>query len=177
MKRFSADQLRTLRNEIPIHILIENELKIPCKYSEGMFRFLCPLCGEFMASVKKETNLARCFVCNKNINTIEIVMYDKKWKFVDSVKYLQKYYDASIKQSSRDSIKKIGAMRNNKVSGSGPQAIGDILKNYLLKDSIYEKNSNPKTFERLENKIDQLSKQVEQIRIFIITIARKLNEK
>ncbi|KPA19338.1 DnaG5, partial [Candidatus Magnetomorum sp. HK-1] len=42
MKRFSEEQLRTLRNKIPIHILIESELKIPCKYSEGVFRFLCP---------------------------------------------------------------------------------------------------------------------------------------
>jgi len=48
MKRFSSEQLRSLRDKIPIHKLIENELKIPCKYSEGVFRFLCPLCGEFI---------------------------------------------------------------------------------------------------------------------------------
>ncbi|ETR70160.1 MAG: DnaG5 [Candidatus Magnetoglobus multicellularis str. Araruama] len=177
MKRFSADQLRTLRNEIPIHILIEKELKIPCKYSEGVFRFLCPLCGEFMASVKKETNLARCFVCNQNINTIELVMYDKKWKFVDSVKYLQNYYDASLKQSSRCSRRKVEAMEDNKNSGSCPQAIGDILKHCLSQDSVYENTSNFQKFEVLENKLDQLSKQVEQIRVFIITIARRLNGK
>ncbi|KPA19133.1 DnaG5, partial [Candidatus Magnetomorum sp. HK-1] len=154
-----------------------SELKIPCKYSEGVFRFLCPLCGEFMASVKKETNLSRCFSCNRNINTIEIVMYYNKWQFIDSVKYLQKYYDAFLKQSACCSIKKIGVVGTNTISGNGPQAIGDILKNSLLKDFIYENNSNTQTFKMLENKIDQLSKQVEQIRIFIITIARKLNDK
>jgi hypothetical protein len=130
-----------------------------------------------MASVKKETNLARCFVCNRNINTIELVMYDKKWKFVDSVKYLQNYYDASLKQSSRCSRRKVEAMGNNKNSGSGPQAIGDILKNCLSQDSVYDNSLKTQRFERLENKIDQLSKQVEQIRVFIITIARKLNGK
>jgi predicted RNA-binding Zn-ribbon protein involved in translation (DUF1610 family) len=177
LERFSAEQLRTLRNEIPIQILIERELKMPCKYSEGVFRFLCPLCGEFMASVKKETNLARCFVCHKNINTIEIVMYDKKWKFVESVKYLQKYYDASLKQPARCSLKKVEAIGNNKISGSGPQAIGDILKNCFSQDSVYENSLKSQRFERLENKIDQLSKQVEQIRGFVITIARRLNGK
>ena len=178
MRKFSAEQLRILRNEIPIHILIESELKIPCKYSEGVFRFLCPLCGEFMASVKKETNLAKCFACNQNINTIEIVMHDKKCKFVESVKYLQKYYDYYLKkQSVRCSIKNIEASVKNKASGSGPQAIGDILENSLLHDSIYKNNLKPEPFERLENKIDQLSKQVEQIRSFIIAIARRLNEK
>lgn len=175
MGRFSAEQLRTLRNEIPIHILIERELKIPCKYSEGVFRFLCPLCGEFMASVKKETNLSRCFVCHKNINTIEIVMYDKKWNFVESVKYLQKYYDASLKQSARSSMKTVEAMGSNEISESGPQAIGDILKNCLSQDSVYINSLKDQRFEMLENKIVQLSKQVEQIRGFVITIARRLN--
>jgi len=32
LERFSAEQLRTLRNEILIQILIARELKIPCKY-------------------------------------------------------------------------------------------------------------------------------------------------
>ena len=176
MERFSSEQLRTLRNKIPIHKLIENELKIPCKYSEGVFRFLCPLCGEFMASVKKETNLARCFVCNQNMNTIEIVMHEKKMKFVDSVKYLQKYYDL-LKQFAHCPRKRKGAVRNNNFSGSGPQPIGVILKNYLFQDSDNESNSTNQRLEVLEEKIDQLSKQVEQIRMFIISIARRLNEK
>ncbi|ETR67866.1 MAG: hypothetical protein OMM_11132 [Candidatus Magnetoglobus multicellularis str. Araruama] len=104
-------------------------------------------------------------------------MYDKKWKFVESVKYLQKYYDASLKQPARCSMKTVKAMGNNKISGSGPQAIGDILKNCLSQDSVYENSLKTQRFERLENKIDQLSKQVEQIRDFVITIARRLNGK
>ena len=104
-------------------------------------------------------------------------MYDKKWKFVDSVKYLQNYYDASLKRSYRCSMRKVEAMGNNKNSGSCPQAIGDILKNCLSQDSVYENSSNFQKFELLENKLDQLSKQVEQIRVFILTIARSLNGK
>ncbi|KPA14930.1 DnaG5, partial [Candidatus Magnetomorum sp. HK-1] len=104
--------------------------------------------------------------------------HDKKCKFVESVNYLQKYYDCSLKkQSVRSSIKNIETAVKNKVLVNGPQAIGDILKNNLLDNSIYKNNLKPESFETLENKIDQLSKQVEQIRSFIITIARKLNEK
>ena len=44
---FSADTLRHLRNNIPIHRLIGDVLGIPCKVREGYFRFLCPHCSDF----------------------------------------------------------------------------------------------------------------------------------
>jgi len=46
-KLFSSQELYKLRNSIPIDVLIEKELTIPSKTSEGFFRFLCPLCNEF----------------------------------------------------------------------------------------------------------------------------------
>jgi DNA primase len=103
-----------------------------------------------MASVKKETNLARCFVCHRNINTIEIVIYYKKWNFVDSVKYLKKYYNASLKESSHLSIKKFEGMKTNRESGNGPQSIGDILKNCLQQNSDYVNSSNILKYKKLE---------------------------
>lgn len=36
------DLLFQLRNHIPIDELISHFLNIPCKHSEGHFRFLCP---------------------------------------------------------------------------------------------------------------------------------------
>jgi hypothetical protein len=86
--RFSADALRALRNEIPIDRLIEAELSIPAKRSQGVFRFLCPVCNEFQTAVKPATNLARCFRCEMNFNTIEITMRVKKIGFLDSAAYL-----------------------------------------------------------------------------------------
>ena len=88
-KRFSSKELYKLRNLIPIHVLIETQLGIPAKISEGVFRFLCPLCNEFQTAVNPKTNLSRCFRCEKNLNTIDIVMICRNTGFVDSVKYLQ----------------------------------------------------------------------------------------
>lgn len=89
-KRFSSQELYNLRNLIPIHILIEKILMIPSKISEGFFRFLCPLCFEFNTATNPETNLARCFRCEKNFNTIDMVMITRKANFVESVKFLKK---------------------------------------------------------------------------------------
>jgi len=88
-KRFSSKELYELRNSIPIHVLIETQLGIPVKISEGVFRFLCPLCNEFQTAVNPKTNLSRCFRCEKNFNTIDMVMAWNSTGFVDSVKYLK----------------------------------------------------------------------------------------
>ena len=98
-KRFSAEQLRALRNEIPIDWLIEQALSIPSKRSEGFFRFLCPICNEFQTAVKPATNLARCFRCEINFNTIEIAMRVKNIGFVDSATYLTKILHANTSLS------------------------------------------------------------------------------
>jgi len=88
-RRFSSKELYELRNSIPIHVLIEKKLVIPAKISEGIFRFLCPLCNEFQTAVNPKTNLSRCFRCEKNFNTIDMVMICHNASFVDSVKYLK----------------------------------------------------------------------------------------
>ena len=90
MKRhFSSRELFVLRNHIPIDTLIEKHLMLPLKFSEGYFRFLCPLCNEFQTATNLKTNLARCFRCERNFNPIDMVMIYKGLKFVDGVKYLK----------------------------------------------------------------------------------------
>jgi len=86
---FSSQQLYTLRNDIDVRMLIENTLRIPCRLIEGYFRFLCPLCNTFDTAVNPKTNLARCFRCEKNFNTIDLVMLSRQTTFVQSVKFLQ----------------------------------------------------------------------------------------
>ena len=88
-KRFSSRQLFELRNNIPVDTLIQEELNLPSKISEGVFRFLCPVCNEFQTAVNPATNLARCFLCQKNYNTIDLVMEVKKCGFKDSVMFLK----------------------------------------------------------------------------------------
>ena len=89
-KRFSPRELFEIRNFIPVEMLIRDELKIPSKISEGVFRFLCPICNEFQTGTKPDTNLARCFCCKKNLNTIDLVMKVKGLGFKDSVLLLKK---------------------------------------------------------------------------------------
>lgn len=88
-KRFSSHELFELRNAIPIQRLIRDELQIPSKISEDVFRFLCPLCHEFQTATHPTTNLARCFRCEKNFNTIDLVMTVKGLAFKESVAFLK----------------------------------------------------------------------------------------
>ncbi len=91
-KRFTSEQLYRVRNSIPIDALIK-QLQIPYKISDGIFRFLCPLCNGGHTATHSETNLARCFDCQTNFNTIELAMRCRKTGFVDSVKALL-HFDA-----------------------------------------------------------------------------------
>lgn len=88
MTRYSKMLLRKLRNDIPIDLLISDILNQPNKISEGYFRFLCPICGEFTTATNPITNLARCFSCEKNFNPIDMVMSVKKYSFTQAANYL-----------------------------------------------------------------------------------------
>jgi DNA primase len=94
-RRFLSEELSALRNQISIRCLIEELLVIPSKEVEGVFRFLCPKCGEFQTAVNLKTNLSRCFRCQENFNTIELVMRDKRINFVDSVRFLKQFVGKS----------------------------------------------------------------------------------
>ena len=90
MKHRIPDQLLfSLRNHIPIEELIAKVLLLPCKESEGYWRFLCPICQEFRTAANKRTNLARCFLCQKNFNPIDIVMLVKNCNFLEAVDFLK----------------------------------------------------------------------------------------
>lgn len=96
-KRFPPHLLKTLRNSIPIDSLIADVLEIPNKSSEGYFRFLCPICSDFHTATKNETNLARCFRCNKNFNPIDMVMIVENMTFTETVKFLNSILSRYLK--------------------------------------------------------------------------------
>lgn len=89
-RRFTKEELFAVRNHLPIQVLIEQILKMPCHTIEGLFHFACPFCRGFETATKRETNLARCFHCEKNFNTIDLVMLSCKMSFVESVKFLKR---------------------------------------------------------------------------------------
>lgn len=98
--KFTPKELYELRNFIPINDLIR-ELKLPFKFSEGCFRFLCPLCNEFRTSTKADTNLARCFRCEKNFNTIDLTLICRRLPFVEGVTFLKAFYKDLQKKEQR----------------------------------------------------------------------------
>jgi len=107
-RRFSARELFELRNYIPIDALIEGKLMIPSKISEGFFRFLCPLCNSFQTATNPKTNLARCFRCEKNFNTIDMVMICEDIDFVQSIKYLKAYKKTFSNDRRTGSVENLG---------------------------------------------------------------------
>ena len=149
-QRFSKNELIALRNNIPIDSLIRDTLLIPVKYSEGFFRFLCPLCNEFQTSTMAKINLARCFRCEKNFNTIEMVMFVQKKDFVESVKFLKKMRSTTQNEiiDNKDYKKKNGM--------TGMPSLGEIFNSsaFLGKKSTPEKRSGLKT-----NKYDKTLEQ------------------
>jgi len=86
--KYSKEKLRQLRNQIPISILIADVLNLPSKVSDGYFRFLCPICSEFITATNPKTNLARCFHCERNFNPIDMTMVVKRYNFKEAVEFL-----------------------------------------------------------------------------------------
>ena len=85
----SQEFLFALRNHIPVIDVITKTLNLPWKISENYFRFLCPGCQEFRTAVNKKTNLARCFLCEKNYNSIDLVIAVRNVKFLEAVDILK----------------------------------------------------------------------------------------
>ena len=99
MTPFTKQQLFQVRNEIDIDWLINEKLSIERQF-KGAWRFRCPLCQELNTATQKKTNLARCFSCQKNFNTIDIVIYTKKINFVPSVRFLLSLLDKKTQSGS-----------------------------------------------------------------------------
>jgi DNA primase len=92
----SADLLRRIRNDLPMPVVIAalGPDGPPAKRREGHFCFLCPRCGEMLATVNPRNNLAHCFGCKKNLNNIDLLMlggYDFKAAVAILERWLQRH--------------------------------------------------------------------------------------
>lgn len=90
MPRLSSQALYALRNDLNIDRLITRVLQMPTQESNGRVRFQCPLCARFHTATHPDTNLARCFDCRKNFNTIELVMAVCHLRFLEAAALLQR---------------------------------------------------------------------------------------
>ena len=87
----AAELLRRIRNDLPMPVTIAalGRQGPPAKMSEGYFRFLCPYCGEMLATVNPRNNLAHCFCCQKNLNNIDLLL-TLDYDFVSAVALLER---------------------------------------------------------------------------------------
>ena len=159
-RRFSNQELYCLRNKISVAILIEKVLGIPCRTTEGAFRFLCPLCNEFNTAVNFKTNLARCFRCKKNFNTIDLVMLVKEMDFVNTISFLNDYLK---------SIPTENHSRHQSVEDKNqhPQHIKGILKSIIPPRPVMEPFESSKSVDErilaIEQKLEYLAHRIEEI--------------
>ncbi|MBW2097050.1 MAG: DNA primase [Deltaproteobacteria bacterium] len=157
-QRFSHEELYALRNQIPVAILIEKVLGIPTRTSEGVFRFLCPLCNGYNTAVNPKTNLARCFGCQKNFNTIDLVMVVKKTNFVNTIRFLENYRTSMPTHSEPELVKE---------GSHHPQHLGDILNSIVpSQPDIRAFDINQNLHQRIltiEQKLEYLTHQIEEI--------------
>lgn len=84
----TRQRLWQIRNELAIDRVLE-ELGVDTKTREGYLRFLCPLCREFNTATNPRTNLARCFRCQRNFNTIDLVLVVDGLDFLAAVAWLE----------------------------------------------------------------------------------------
>jgi len=179
MKRFSKQELFNIRNKISINLLIKDILKIPSKTDKGRFQFQCPICSGFNTGTMLKTNLARCFQCGLNLNTIEMVMNIKKYDFVASATFLKPYLDIAKKNS----ITTHGhpSSLNSEIQNSSPMPIQKRSLNEQVEklsrklsfsslDWSYDGTQSTETqmLLQLEKKVNCLSKQVDQLKAFVI---------
>lgn len=181
MKQFSKHELFKLRNYININILINEILKLPSKSTQGQLRFLCPLCSQFNTATKHETNLARCFHCKRNFNTIEIVMETKHLGFIQSVHFLQGLLpenksnkNITNKPSSNPRINGTDSFLIRKQQVSMQEVVNKISigtskqLNQTSDDDSSKRNPQDQVIEQLNDKINRLEKQMDQLKSFVI---------
>ena len=135
-KKFSRSLLFALRNNIAVDMLIREVLNVPCKSRQERFSFLCPLCRQFNTGVNCKTNLARCFDCKKNFNTIDLVMAMRQSDFVDSVCFLKKLHNTMLSDSVGTTVKVVSNLQPNhkKAKNSAcpvPVHLGNVINNII----------------------------------------------
>jgi DNA primase len=160
--RFSSRQLTYLRNQVPISRVIEALPQLAPRRDNKHFE--CPLCHGFNTSVNAEPNLARCFDCRKNFNTIELVMYHQQISFVESVKWLMQ---RTAEKSMADPKIERGTAK--------PTAIGDILASMPITMADTIKDSLP--YESILQRLLDIEKSVRHLYRLINELRSSLDQK
>ena len=175
-RNFTAEQLRYLRNGVPISELIENHIAVPSKHIGGKLRHECPKCGDFDTSIYAEHNILKCFNCQKRFNPIDMAMNCvMENDFVKSGKWLLKHYpmignkasnrEPRIPKRRQPADKKI--MPPPDLETDGAVHIKHVMKHIVdtLSDSGEpEEKSVAERVADLETKVSQILENISEIK-------------
>ncbi len=150
---------------------------------------MCPLCKGFNTAVNPKTSLVKCFACEKNFNTIDLVMMIRQTDFVHSVKFLQSIFQKDVFKPKPDAHRIICGSnpkggcqpQDRPLSGKsdkGPSHIGKIIGDVfpsndggLSKKTIVALNE---TYEdritKLEIKLESLGRQIQELTRIITAV-------
>lgn len=159
--RFTKQQLYELRNRVPIRPLIEKELNIPNHLSGNVFRFECPMCRGYHTGIITKKNLARCFDCQANLNTIDMVIKVKDTEFYESASFLWELYKSIKMQSPRipvpEPVQKVWPVRFEPDDAAELISIGSIMENFGFPPAGGNKES-PSRCRKMKARIEMLEK-------------------
>jgi len=174
--RLSKRLLHDLRNRIPVQALIENELGLQHHTESGVFRFECPFCTSFNTSVKKTTNLARCFDCQINFNPIDMVMAVRKTDFLQSAGYLTPLLKSGVIKKADG--KETGLAHNREIPASVHRMpssdlnpLSSILRSLpvsTVSEALPYQNRIEPRIQSLEKEIEGLKHRLDQLHQFIV---------
>ena len=89
---FSPSQIlqtaHSLRNDIDIADVVRT-LEIPMDHRGSRVTFRCPECAQFHTAMNLDRNLAYCFPCRQSFNTIDLVMAERGYTFLQAVELLE----------------------------------------------------------------------------------------
>jgi len=130
MNPFTKQQLFQVRNDIDIDWLINEKLQLQQQF-KSIWRFQCPVCQQFNTATQKKNNLARCFSCQQNFNTIDLVIYSKKVNFVPGVQFLLSLLEKKTSNGSAHSLsteKKVIKKQNRKIGFQAIEKMKQIIR-------------------------------------------------
>lgn len=125
---------------------------IPSQTIDGVFRFCCPVCKNYHTGVNPESNLARCFDCKRNYNTIDLLELVTGSGFVQSVRFLKRFLGDKDKSKLPPKHKPSTTLAS----------VGDVLKSIgTMKPADGQHTTNIRPVDDIHERIRALEQQVE----------------
>ncbi|MFO7884557.1 MAG: DNA primase, partial [Desulfobacteraceae bacterium] len=132
----------------------------------GQLNRYCPMCHRMNTGISRKTNLARCFDCKKNYNTIDLVKEIMGLGFLESAAYLEKIKE----QMSAETHQKYPPEKMTRQKDM--VHIGDVFKS--LASSSPEKASSSRALRQESQAISDLQKRVCDLEICIKSLSEKI---